>query len=157
NSGINFENLIRASWAGMYNSGNLGASCRFTNPNSDWAKNDINFKKSLEKILSLDDATERARSYKMNSREDALLGEIVAHFKSKKQSPEILVNYLLNTSVAGTDQAQPILDDSGRVVVDQTPSTPRPDPAPVVVAPSVRREFNPIRVYTVKATMLNFR
>lgn len=156
NGAVNFYNLIRASWAGMYNSGNLGASCRFTNSASDWARNDINFKKSLDTILSLDDADARNRNYKLLEREDAILSGIIEHYKNKTASAALMTNYLVTTQVEGTDKVQPILDDSGRVVDAPTPARPV-EPAPVVVIPSVRREFDPIRLYAVKATVLNFR
>lgn len=156
NGGVSYYNLIRAGWSGVYNSGNLGASCRFANPNSDWAQNDINFKKSLDKILGLDDSVQRARSYKMAAFEDALLEQIVQHYKNKTASAKILTDYLVNRSVEGTDMVNPLLDDSGGVVVTPTPTpTPRPEPAPVVLPPRV--EFNPPRIYSVTASILNFR
>lgn len=158
-SGVNYDNLIRASWAGVYNSGNLGASCRFANPNSDWARNDNNFKNSLNKIKSLDDDSQRSRHYKMESREGGLLKSIVEHYKEKTRDAKILTDYLLLARVAGTDQAQPRLDSNGPVVVvdpvepDQTEHPPKP---PVVV-PVNRQEINPVRLYAVTANLLNFR
>src|SRR5690606_31033885 len=155
-SGVSYYNLIRAGWSGIYNSGNLGASCRFADPNSDWAVNDSNFKKSLDKILSLDDSAQRARVYKLAAVEDAIMEQIVQHYKNKTASASFLTNYLLNHSVAGTDTVNPLLDDSGGVIVTPVPTPqPRPEPPPVVLPPRV--EFNPARIYAVTASILNFR
>lgn len=159
--GINFDNLIRASWSGIYNSGNLSSSCRFANPNSDWAQNDINFKNSLEKIKSLDESSNRSRYYSVNATEDQVLGQIVEHYKNKTQSAAILTNYLLNERVAGTDQIQPLLGAISDTPVVTDPVVNEPITPVIVPRPPVtniaRREFVPERVYEVTATSLNFR
>lgn len=160
-NGINYDNLIRASWSGIYNSGNLASSCRFANPNSDWAQNDINFKNSLNKIKSLDESANRARSYSVNETEDQVLGSIIEHYKNKTQSAAVLTDYILNERVAGTDQAQPLLGELSDTPVVTDPVVTEPSTPVVVPRPPVtnisRREFDPERLYEVTATSLNFR
>ncbi len=158
NGALDYDKVIRGSWAGVYNSGNLSASCRFANPSSDWARNDINFKNSLEKIKSLDDASSRSSHYSVNDTEDELLGSIISHYKNKIQSAAVLTDYIINHRVSGTDTTQPRLDSTRDepVVLDQDPIVPEPVVRPpVITAP--RNEFNPIRLYQVTATTLNFR
>lgn len=156
NDGVNYYNLIRAAWSGVYNSGNLGASCRFADSNSSWAQNDINFKKSLDKILELDNSTARSRSYKLETIEDALLENIVKHYKNKTASATVITSYLVTHSVEGTDRANPLLEDNADIVSNPTPTpVQRPEPAPIVLPP--RLEFNPKRIYSVTASTLNFR
>lgn len=160
NGNINYDNLIRAAWAGIYNSGNLASSCRFANPNSDWAQNDINFKSSLEKIKSLDDLSNRNRYYSMNSIEDEVIGKIVEHYKNKVQSAAVLTDYILNERVADTDIEQPLLGElsDSPIVTDPvvTPETPVVISRPPVTT-IARNEFQPVRIYEVKASSLNFR
>lgn len=51
---INYESLIRGTWAGQYNSGNLkeGSVCRFTNSESPYKMHDVYFKKNFDKVMS---------------------------------------------------------------------------------------------------------
>lgn len=50
---LSYEGLIRGTWAGQYNSGNIKEEsvCRWDNPNSPYASHDKWFKKNLDKIL----------------------------------------------------------------------------------------------------------
>ncbi len=158
NGNLDYDKMIRGAWAGIYNSGNLASSCRFANPASDWARNDINFKNSLDKIKALDNSADRSRYYEVNDTEDQLLGTIVSYYKNRLQSAAVLTDYLLNSRVSGTDTTQPtsdlISDDPS--IVDQEPNSPVPTPTPPVIV-SPRTEYNPIRLYSVNATSLNFR
>lgn len=47
--------LVRGAWAGQYNSGQLGRSCRFADPSDPWAANDLSFERDLERVLAADD------------------------------------------------------------------------------------------------------
>lgn len=154
--GVSYDNLIRAAWAGVYNSGNLASSCRFANPNSDWARNDINFHNSLKKIKSLDEADNRRRSYKLEDREDTLMEQVISHYKNKTQSAAVLTDYLVNTTVSGTDFKQPLLNGSVPPVVTD-PVEPDHPPTPPVVTNPTRVEISPMRIYKVTASTLNFR
>ncbi|PIP94571.1 MAG: hypothetical protein COW00_08630 [Bdellovibrio sp. CG12_big_fil_rev_8_21_14_0_65_39_13] len=50
---INRESVIRGAWAGIYNSGNLGLTCRFADAASAHAGKDIGFMKNLQKTYGL--------------------------------------------------------------------------------------------------------
>ncbi|GAB4010022.1 MAG: hypothetical protein Fur0010_01830 [Bdellovibrio sp.] len=52
---INRESVIRGAWAGIYNSGNLGKTCRFADANDPHAKKDIGFLNNLKKTYGLSD------------------------------------------------------------------------------------------------------
>jgi hypothetical protein len=43
--------LVRGTWAGHFNSGQVSKACRFTNAQSPWVKNDQNFVRSLNDLL----------------------------------------------------------------------------------------------------------
>ena len=85
-SGINYEGLIRGTWAGQYNSGNIKEEsvCRFANPNSPYKAHDIHFKKNLDKIMSA-----------AKNGEISVLEEFVVALSGdyKKAMTEILANY----------------------------------------------------------------
>lgn len=161
---VNYSNLIRAAWAGRYNSGNLGASCRFADPSSDWARNDNNFKKSLDKILSLDSADKRKSLYRMSAKEDAMLEEVIRSFKEKAQDSQKLTNFLAAKSESNLDKAQPLLESEGFVaatpVSDEEPTSSDDKNeviAPLAELPVGRVDFEPKRLFKVKANKLNFR
>ena len=50
---LNYKNLARGSWSGIYNSGNLGQTCRFADPTNAHAKKDNGFLDNLNKTLAL--------------------------------------------------------------------------------------------------------
>lgn len=50
---INRDAVIRGAWSGIYNSGNLGKTCRFADPNDPHAKKDIGFLSNLNKTFGL--------------------------------------------------------------------------------------------------------
>lgn len=158
NGRINYTNLIRGAWAGVYNSGNLSSSCRFANTNSDWAANDRKFYHNLsEVILKLDTASKRREHYPLRSTEDALLGQIISGFKNKTATATLIQNYLASASLGGLDQQNPLLREGGFVITQPPRQEPtRPTPTPVVV-PQTRVPFENQRIYQVTASVLNYR
>ena len=44
--------MIRGAWAGKYNSGNTSRTCRFTDSNHRFSRNDRGFERNLEKIFN---------------------------------------------------------------------------------------------------------
>lgn len=45
------QNILKGSWAGRYNSGNTGKTCRFMNPNDKFSANDVSYARSLKKFF----------------------------------------------------------------------------------------------------------
>jgi hypothetical protein len=50
---INLNNVVRGAWAGKYNSGNNGKTCRFADSSDPHAKKDIGFQENLDKTLNI--------------------------------------------------------------------------------------------------------
>lgn len=45
------QNILKGAWAGRYNSGNTGKTCRFKNPSDKFYSNDISYARSLKKFF----------------------------------------------------------------------------------------------------------
>lgn len=81
---FSYENLIRGSWAGKYNSGSVFNACRFEKRDS---KHDIGFYKNLNKVYNfllkekvgyMDDL-----SFKVDSEVKGALDEVICNFNTK--------------------------------------------------------------------------
>lgn len=84
-SKVDYEALVRGIWAGQYNSGNLGQTCRFTDRNSPYRGHDVGFENNLKKIL--DFSTKKSLPVfsgieaKMNAESEGALSEVIENFK----------------------------------------------------------------------------
>ncbi|WP_127716978.1 hypothetical protein [Halobacteriovorax sp. HLS] len=87
---IDYEKLIRGTWAGKYNSGNLGQTCRFADTNGPYASHDTGFKRNLDKVLDFPNQEKigvfDSISFSMNPEVKAAYDEIVTNFKEQKNS-----------------------------------------------------------------------
>jgi hypothetical protein len=84
-SPINYEALVRGSWAGIYNSGNLGQTCRFADPKSAYKAHDEHFKKNLDKMYDFVNTKEISSignfKFGLPALEEAAVIEVINNFK----------------------------------------------------------------------------
>jgi hypothetical protein len=76
---VNYKNLIRGAWAGVYNSGNLSSTCRFENARSPWRNNDVSFLSHLDAILT---EGKSPFSRYMGGLERAAFDELLTNFRT---------------------------------------------------------------------------
>lgn len=81
---ISYNNLIRGIWAGKYNSGTIGKTCRFSDTGSPYKKSDESFANNLNKILSFNEtlAVDIVGNFNLNQQERDAVREIVGNLKN---------------------------------------------------------------------------
>lgn len=121
---VNYVTLIRATWAGQYNSGNLSKACRFVNdPSSPWVQgNDVPFRENLEDLL----AGRNVLAKFLKGEDLAALQELIARFKGQDVPTPALAKVLGGQ-----------VDNPG----DGGTGNPVPVPAPIEVTDLARDEF----------------
>lgn len=77
---VNYINLIRGTWAGKYNSGNIDKTCRFNNLVNHYKANDVAFLNTLNSIL---DFKGRIGIFELSPRMAMVVEEIVSNTKNK--------------------------------------------------------------------------
>lgn len=104
NGKMSYEGLIRGTWAGQYNSGNLKYSsvCRFTNSESPYKMHDVYFKKNLEKVIS---AAKNGKievlegfQVELSGLHKAAMAEILSNYEKGENSRKFLSTLLTNAS-----------------------------------------------------------
>jgi hypothetical protein len=152
NGKLNYQSIIRGVWAGLYNSGNLKSTCRFTDSANAWAGNDKKFKLHLETILSLSEKENRNKHYSLPALEDSILEKVVQGFNSSSQKADFLIEYLSKDSAVNLESSDTTLRNSKRTSVKKEASS---SPAPILVETS--EKYEKPRTYEVNASALNFR
>lgn len=98
-SKIDYEALVRGIWAGQYNSGNLGATCRFADRSSPYRGHDVGFEGNLKKVLNFSSTKSipvfSGIEAKLNPTTEAALTEVIENFK-KSTNNRAALNRLLN-------------------------------------------------------------
>ena len=84
---ISYTKIIRGIWAGKYNSGSIGKTCRFAKFNSPYASHDKHFLKNLNKVLKYDKnpiiGEGDSLGFKVSDKTHSILREIITNFKNK--------------------------------------------------------------------------
>lgn len=87
---IDFQKLVRGTWAGKYNSGNLGLTCRFANTRGSYASHDKGFKRNLDKVLDFPNKEKigiyDSVSVSMNDDVKAAYDQIINNFENKENN-----------------------------------------------------------------------
>jgi hypothetical protein len=85
---LDYSKLVRGTWAGKYNSGNLGSTCRFANARGHYAAHDKGFKKNLDKVLDFPNQEKigvfDSVSFSMNDEVKQAYDQIINNFKEEK-------------------------------------------------------------------------
>lgn len=96
---INYQGLIRGTWAGKYNSGNLGSTCRFSDPKSNYKLHDSGFLNNLNKVLAISETGKVSFNedldYSLNENTKKLLSEVVLNYKNKSNN-RVYLDKILN-------------------------------------------------------------
>ncbi len=92
-----YNNLIRGTWAGHYNSGQVRKTCRFSE-NGAYAAHDKGFKTNLDKVLAYDSQNwigyNEGLSFKLDADSLAAVQEIVTNHKDKSNTRTALEKIL---------------------------------------------------------------
>lgn len=98
-SKVDYEALVRGIWAGQYNSGNVGATCRFADRSSPYRGHDVGFEKNLEKVLNFSSSKSipvfSGIEARLDASTEAALTEVIENFKNSSNNRTSL-NRLLN-------------------------------------------------------------
>ncbi|MGZ3789883.1 MAG: hypothetical protein ACXVLQ_15195 [Bacteriovorax sp.] len=94
---INYINLIKGIWAGKYNSGSIGQTCRFADPNSPYKKHDLGFARNLDKVLNFNGTipADYIGDLKVEGLVADAVREVVSNLKENKNERKAL-NQLLD-------------------------------------------------------------
>lgn len=145
---IDYEKLIRGTWAGKYNSGNTkpSAVCRFNNSNSPHKKKDQGFKRGLDELLNYKESR-KDKYFTLKLPEDAatVIEKIMEAFKTKSTDASFLDRYLssLDGSTVAVSDPEPTpelpvtvlsheREEQTEVVENELPPIPLPRPKPPV-------------------------
>ncbi|WP_372655067.1 hypothetical protein [Halobacteriovorax sp.] len=84
---IDYKNVVRGTWAGKYNSGNLNKTCRFADSRSPYKGHDEGFLKNLNKVLDIENLEKigvfDATSFEMDESSREAYEQIVSNFKNE--------------------------------------------------------------------------
>jgi hypothetical protein len=121
--------FVRGLWAGHFNSGHVTKTCRFTDPDHEYSKNDKNFKTDLDLFLNLH--TENSAFYKW-------LDPTNRKFFAKLVSSKLEA---MDLSPASIRLPKPVTAFDSRRVVETEPETePEPEPEPEQEQPETKTE-----------------
>ncbi len=97
-SDINYEGLIRGTWAGQYNSGNITRTCRFADSSSPYTERDMGFKNNLEKVYEIANGGmigfNRQLELKVSYEVRAALEEIIVNFLNQSNDRDAIEQIL---------------------------------------------------------------
>lgn len=95
---INYINLIRGIWAGQYNSGSIGKTCRFADGSSAYKHHDKGFLKNLEKVTNFNGVLkiDMVGSFKLDSDVAEAFMEVVKNLKEGTSENVALQKILSN-------------------------------------------------------------
>lgn len=85
---LDYKKLVRGTWAGKYNSGNLGRTCRFADSRGHYVAHDTGFKKNLDKVLDFPNQEKiglfDSVSFTMNTEVKAAYDQVINNFQLEK-------------------------------------------------------------------------
>jgi len=83
---ISYENLIRGTWAGKYNSGSINQTCRFADSSSAYKSHDKGFLNNLNKFLAVDKklTVDMVGEFELTEEISSALKEIMSNLKNEK-------------------------------------------------------------------------
>lgn len=123
--------MIRGAWAGKYNSGNLGESCRMFDPNTEpkYKKNDINYINNLAKVFYefKDDPKFKSEfGYLGESLNPSLFHKYLPKDSLEYRAYQELINNVYNgvndtvyiSQVLKTNYGDKLEEDSDEIVID---------------------------------------
>jgi hypothetical protein len=87
---LDYQKLVRGTWAGKYNSGNLGLTCRFASSRGHYANHDKGFKRNLDKVLDFPNNEKigifDSVSFPLNTEVKAAYDQIVNNFQNEENN-----------------------------------------------------------------------
>ncbi|ATH07268.1 hypothetical protein BIY24_04755 [Halobacteriovorax marinus] len=87
---IDYKKVIRGTWAGKYNSGNLNKTCRFADSGSPYKGHDEGFLKNLDKVLDIENLEKigvfDSTSFEMNEESRSAYEQIISNFKNEENN-----------------------------------------------------------------------
>lgn len=95
---VNHDAIIKGSWAGKYNSGNLGSTCRFADTSSAHAGKDKGFNNNLKKTINVADGGEfgLGGDLALNIDESTrkVLKEVIENYKNGSNNRTLLDSFI---------------------------------------------------------------
>lgn len=87
---IDYKKVIRGTWAGKYNSGNLNKTCRFADSGSPYKSHDVGFLKNLDKVLDIENLDKigvfASTSFEMDEKSRSAYEQVISNFKNEENN-----------------------------------------------------------------------
>lgn len=125
NKRIDQKKLIHAAWAGMYNSGNLNESCRWTREKNEWQANDDAFEINLRKLYSFVNIKKLMLYFPFPTDEATLFSTVVeVGSKATEKKSDLITSYLESGIVPAAANADDIGSETeGTIIFPKTGQT----------------------------------
>ena len=85
---IDYKNVIRGTWAGKYNSGNLNKTCRFADSGSPYKGHDVGFLKNLNKVLDIQNLDKiggfDSTAFELDEASRGAYEQVISNFKNEE-------------------------------------------------------------------------
>ena len=95
---LDYQKLVRGTWAGKYNSGHIRKTCRFEDTRGPYAAHDKGFKSNLGKVLDFPNQEKiglfESVSFNMNDEVKSAYDQVINNFKEEKSERAHIDNIL---------------------------------------------------------------
>ncbi len=87
---IDYKNVVRGTWAGKYNSGNLNKTCRFADSSSPYKGHDEGFLKNLNKVLDIENLDKigvfDSTAFELDEASRGAYEQVISNFKNEENN-----------------------------------------------------------------------